>query len=100
MSGWGWGKGEEARVGDVDEVGCFVLNEDVLGLTTRFEREGVVDLCPRRRASCVRLYQSLSCECSIPAHDRSRGSAEGSGIGEWVLFRLLEAKYSLLTFRM
>ena len=88
------------RTEDLDEIRRFLLDEDVLGLAARFEREGVVDLCPRRRASCVRLYQSLSCECSIPAHDRSRGSAEGSEIGEWVLFRLLEAKYSLLTFRM
>ena len=36
---------------DLDEVGCFFLDEDVFSLAARFEREGVVDLCPRRRAS-------------------------------------------------
>ena len=39
------------RAEDLDEVGRFLLDEDVLGLAARFEREGVVDLCPRRRAS-------------------------------------------------
>ena len=35
----------------LNEVGRFLLDEDVLGLAARFEREGVVDLCTRRRAS-------------------------------------------------
>ena len=36
---------------DLDEVGRFVFDEDVLSLAARFEREGVVDLCQRRRTS-------------------------------------------------
>ena len=35
------------RAEDLDEVGRILLDEDVLSLAARFEREGMVNLCPR-----------------------------------------------------
>lgn len=48
---------------DLDEVCSLVLDEDVLGLAARVERERVVDLCQRRCVSesdCVELLRSSS----------------------------------------